>query len=295
MSHPPDFADLARLYPFFAPFVQHGGGNARRARVDFRDPRCLFALTRVLLLHDFQLRFELPAQNLCPPIPQRLAVLYWVDDLLREQQQQQQQQHARRGVDVGCGASAIFPLLGVRAFGWQFVATEVDSAAAAAARHNVELNSMQHEVEVREVTDRRQVLLGVLGAADGHFDFVVCNPPFFSHSAQAQLSPHRTSAATQSELVCEGGELTFVRQLYADSAQLRRQLGWVVAMIGKKDTLRVLRAEMAAAAQQQAGSVRRSAPCQVRTTTFEQGKQTRWGLAWTFNALLPLPSATGSA
>ena len=289
LSQPPDFAQLGRLYPFFAVFLQHRG-HGRRPTLDFRDPLAIAALTRVLLLHDFQLLFALPSQHLCPPLPQRLAVLYWLDELLSQPPSSSSAAVPRRGVDVGCGASVIFPLLGVRAFGWQFVGTEVDESAVAAARHNVQLNGLQSAIAVREVADRRQLLVGVLTADDGHFDFVICNPPFFSSPAEAQLSPHRTSAATQSELCCEGGELSFVRRLYDDSVQLRRRVDWFACMIGKRRTLTVLRAELAKQQQQQSSAARGTAPCQIRTTSFVQGKQTRWGLAWTFNPMLPQPS-----
>ena len=297
LRQPPDFVRLARLYPAFAPFVQ-STGSGRRATVDFHNPAAITALTRILLLHDFQLTFELPPQHLCPPVPQRLAVLYWVDDILSEQRQQQHWPYqspaatsapARRGIDVGCGASVIFPLLAVRSFGWQFVATEVDPAAITAAAHNIAVNQLQHAIQLRVVADRRQILVGVIGAEDGHFDCLVCNPPFFSSPAAAQLNPHRTSAATLSELCYEGGEVAFVRRLYSDSVQLRRQVDWFTCMIGAKKSWKLLRAELVRAQQQQqqSSAVRGSAPCQIRTTTFVYGKQTRWGLAWTFNTAMP--------
>ena len=306
VGSPPDFAALGRLYPFFAVFVRQRRGNGRgRPSIDFRDPLAIAALTRVLLLHDFQLRFELPPQHLCPPLPQRLAVLYWVDDLLNESNPRRPHTAAlqpastsaaptRRGIDIGCGASVIFPLLGHRAFGWHFVATEVDQSAVAAARHNVALNGLQSAIEVREVADRRRLLVGVVAADDAHFSFLVTNPPFFHSRAAAQLNPHRASAATESELCYDGGELAFVRQLYADSVHLRRRIDWFTCMLGAKESLRTLRAELVRA-QRQSSAARGAAPCQIRTTTFVQGRQTRWGLAWTFNALLPQPAATQPA
>ena len=64
-------------------------------------------------------------------------------------------------------------------------------------------------------------------------------------------------------------------------------------MIGKKETWRVMRAELVRAQQeqQQSSAARGTAPCQIRSTTFVRGKQTRWGLAWTFNTVLPLPAS----
>lgn len=35
-------------------------------------------------------------------------------------------QHAVRGLDVGTGASAIYPLLGARVYGWAFLGTDID-------------------------------------------------------------------------------------------------------------------------------------------------------------------------
>ena len=81
-----------------------------------------------------------------------------------------------RLLDVGTGASAIFPLLG-RALhsDWRWVATEADAESAAQARANVERNGWAGDVEVKEV-DGSTVVAGV----EGEFDAVVCNPPFFA-------------------------------------------------------------------------------------------------------------------
>lgn len=31
-----------------------------------------------------------------------------------------------RGLDIGTGASAIYPLLGAKVYGWAFIATDID-------------------------------------------------------------------------------------------------------------------------------------------------------------------------
>ena len=89
--------------------------------VDWKDAGAVLAVTRALLLRDFGLSFELPLRHLCPPLPQRLSYLYFVADLMEEDAGQRHR--GRRGVDVGCGASAVFPLLGARGFGYSFIAT----------------------------------------------------------------------------------------------------------------------------------------------------------------------------
>ncbi|CAN0142790.1 unnamed protein product, partial [Hapterophycus canaliculatus] len=49
----------------------------------------------------------------------------------------------RRGVDVGTGASCIYPLLGAKVAGWSFLATEIDPVSAEWADKNVRANCLQ--------------------------------------------------------------------------------------------------------------------------------------------------------
>lgn len=48
-----------------------------------------------------------------------------------------------RGVDIGTGASCIYPLLGARVAGWWFLATEIDGVSADWAEKNVRSNGLQ--------------------------------------------------------------------------------------------------------------------------------------------------------
>lgn len=125
--------------------------------IDFRDPAALRTLTEVLLKHDFQLHVPLREDRLCPPVPNRLNYVLWLQDLLAEQgrvlnaieslefellrdkhkllgKSQQEPSSKRRkyshlteadaqgqtperetnsllGLDIGTGASLIYPLL----------------------------------------------------------------------------------------------------------------------------------------------------------------------------------------
>src|SRR5690349_18717973 len=50
------------------------------------------------------------------------------------------------------------------------------------------------------------------------FDFLMCNPPFFSCPSQTGgVNPNRALNATPSELVCLGGEEAFVGRLIVES------------------------------------------------------------------------------
>jgi 23S rRNA A1618 N6-methylase RlmF len=267
-GRPPDFADLARSFPALAPHLRGGGA---RPSLHWERPAALLALTTALLKRDFGVEFALPPGHLCPPLPQRLNYLLWVADLLECPARCER----LRGVDVGTGASAIFALLGRAFLGWRVLATEVDGESVAAARELVARNGMEAAIEVRQVPERRMLLRGVLREEDGAFDFVVCNPPFFASLSEAGRNAARGTEATASELACEGGEEAFVGQMVRESAspELRDRVRWFTSMLGKKASLSPLRAALAAA-----GATR------VLDTSMRQGAQTRWALAWTFDA-----------
>ena len=198
-GNPPDIAALASQYPELQPYVVGERGFS------WRDPRAVHALTRVLLQHDFGIDMIMPSEKLCPTVTLRLNYIHFIEDLLAATPSNILQAYrviggnggggsgdgggggggggddVLRGVDVGTGASCIYPLLGVRlssngssssdvAVGagaaagaaaaaaaaaercqWSFLATEIDAASVACARANVARNGWSHLIEVRHV------------------------------------------------------------------------------------------------------------------------------------------------
>lgn len=62
LDNPPDFAQLASLYPSFKPFVFFARDG--RPRIDWTDFNATRELTRVLLLHDHRLNWYFYSSNL---------------------------------------------------------------------------------------------------------------------------------------------------------------------------------------------------------------------------------------
>ena len=291
----PDFAALARADADFATFV-------RGRQLDWSDSAALIALSRTLLLHDFGIRWELPAHSLCPTVPSRLDYLLWLQDLLRFHSATDPRRTVH-GVDIGTGASCIYPLLGHAHLGWRFVATEVDPASVEAARHNVDLNGWHDAISIRQVPRtspssdvddssmgaggaRRArhdasggggapVLAGIL-APDERFDFCMCNPPWYDESEVPRpnlaLRPDgRRCEATASELFTAGGEAGFVARLVEESATLRERVVWYTSLLGRKRSLApILRAVRTAGARH------------IRSAELRQGGTSRWVIGWSF-------------
>ncbi|KAL1503068.1 hypothetical protein AB1Y20_011134 [Prymnesium parvum] len=290
----PDFARLATLYPDFARHLSWRSSDGE-AQLDWSDPRATVALCRTLLLHDFGVRWELPEHRLCPTVPSRLNYLLWIEDLLSLERGTPAVHHAHQpscdapaaplGVDVGTGASCIYPLLGTALLGWRFIATEIDALSVQAARENVARNGWEDRIEVRAVAPAAAhsegtapaaspLLVGVLREGEtAHF--VMCNPPFFD---EAEVPKPRADGvagctAARTEQFTPGGEVGFVSRMIGESLQLRDRVTWYTSLVGRKASLAPLLREL-----------RRARATHVRTTELAQGRTSRWAVAWSFVA-----------
>lgn len=87
--------------------------------LNWRDPEALRALSSAMLAVNFGvLEWDVPPDRICPPIPVRFEYLSWVNTLLRGSNADST---AIRLVDIGTGASCVYPLIGAKAFGYVFL------------------------------------------------------------------------------------------------------------------------------------------------------------------------------
>ncbi|XP_054455539.1 RNA N6-adenosine-methyltransferase mettl16 [Anoplopoma fimbria] len=278
---PPDFAYLASKYPDFQQHVHTS--LAGRPVVNFKEPEAVRALTCTLLKEDFGLTIEIPLERLIPTVPLRLNYIHWVEDLIDGQKQ------PRRGIDIGTGASCIYPLLGATMNGWYFLATEVDDICFDYATKNVEQNNMSDLIKVVKVPQKTLLMDALKEETEIVYDFCMCNPPFFANQLEAKgvnsrnsrrPPPSSVNTGGVTEIMAEGGELEFVKRIIHDSLQLKKRLRWYSCMLGKKCSLAPLKEEL-----------RKQGVPKVTHTEFCQGRTMRWALAWSFydDVIVPSP------
>lgn len=87
---------------------------------------------------DFGLDIEIPGNKLIPTVPLRLNYILWIEDLLSISKATQ----TVKGIDIGTGASCVYPLLAAKNYGWTMLATEVDEDSVKWAKGNVHRNSL---------------------------------------------------------------------------------------------------------------------------------------------------------
>ena len=144
------------------------------------------ALTRAMLCHNFDLSLpSMPEGYLCPPVPNRLNYVLWLNHLLKQSSDEQYFKQEplpvgasqRIGIDIGCGASCIYPLLLTTdrfnptmgkcaenassecSSRWTFLATDIDEQSIESAAINVKINGLEDRIELALVPKSRRQML----------------------------------------------------------------------------------------------------------------------------------------
>jgi 23S rRNA A1618 N6-methylase RlmF len=243
----------------------------------------------------------LEEDHLCPPIPNRFFYLHWIHSELL------QKDHGTFGLDIGAGASCVYPLLAARHFRSIIFTTEIDPKAATIAKSNVNANHLNNFIHVMDVVPsyaqqhqqghtcqpggplhRAELAMEAVQqqqklSTSQPLDFVMTNPPFYDPAdqtmhARAGDGRDRTNM-TVNEGTYPGGEVGFVLDLIADSLRIispqRNNLiqptTWISSMLGKKTSLVKLQKIL----------THLMGPAHIRVTEYGPGQYTRWFLAWT--------------
>lgn len=86
---------------------------------------------------------EIPLNKLIPTIPLRFNYLLWIEDLLSISGSCE----PVKGIDIGTGASCVYPLIGAKKYKWFMLATEIDRDSFIKARENVVNNGLEDYIQ----------------------------------------------------------------------------------------------------------------------------------------------------
>ena len=179
-----DIPKLVSENEALAPFITKN--KVGEETIDFSNKDAVFALNKAILNSYFSVQhFELPEDYLIPPIPGRLDYLLYLNDLLPKSKN-------TKILDIGTGASCIYPLLGHAQFSWDFVATEYNETSLKFAKKNIKENGLEKHIELRKQYNKKHILKKVTNKED-HFAACVCNPPFFKDKNEMQKQNYRNS------------------------------------------------------------------------------------------------------
>lgn len=99
------------------------------------------------------------ANYLCPPIPGRADYIHYIADLLGKYNQSKIPTGNRiKCLDIGVGSNCVYPIIGSKEYGWNFVGSDIDAVAIQSARNMIEKNVRLTDcVEIREQTHAEDI------------------------------------------------------------------------------------------------------------------------------------------
>lgn len=269
-----NFDDLIAHHPALKEFVfvnEHGNSS-----IKFSNNLAVKELNTALLKAHYAITYwDIPENNLCPPIPGRLDYLLHIADLFQKED--------IKLLDIGTGANLIYPILASRHFKWNCTASEVDLDSLKNAQGIIDHNSNLEDLELRHQKFKTNILNNII-QPDDFFDVVVCNPPFFKNRTDAENSNRRKFDNLQlseknpqnfgglsNELWYKGGEVAFVKKMAEESLQFKDKVHWFTAIVSQKENLKNIKR-----------TINKTNPSEVKIIEMEQGnKQSRF-IAWTF-------------
>lgn len=271
MAKSPELAGVVTTNP-------HG-----QTTIDFADQTAVRLLNRALLLTYYDLNFwEIPDTYLCPPIPGRVDYIHYLADLLAESNGGKiPRGRDIKALDIGTGASLVYPLTGQHEYGWDFTAVDIDSVSIASARRICQQNGL--DIRLRQQKNPEDIFAGVI-ADDDIFHVTMCNPPFHASLDQADKGTRRKwrnlgkGDSTQlnfggqnAELWCPGGEIGFIATMIEQSMDVAEKCLWFTCLVSKKDNLKPL-----------SRLLNRAQVAESRIVDMAQGQKESRFIAWTY-------------
>ncbi len=295
-----DFNALCTANPALKPYlVNKKDGNES---IDYANNNAVKQLNLALLKQFYGIDFwDIPEGFLCPPIPGRVDYLHYLADILKQSYGNKPAPGNKvKVLDVGTGASCIYPILGNRSYQWQFVASDIDPQSIKNATQILDKNTgLREAIDCRLQPNANHTFTDIIKTGEC-FDLTVCNPPFHESLEQGQQGSlqkwqnlNKTGNSQNSakskeavklkeavrlnfggqkaELWCKGGELRFVSNMIKESRRFKSQVLWFSCLVSKKDNLKALKF-----------ALKKVNAEQVQVVKMHQGNKITRFLAWSF-------------
>lgn len=282
-----DFKQLIDSFPSLASFVKPNIKGEES--INFSDAEAVIALNKALLLNQYDIRhWDIPEGYACPPIPARADYIHHMADFLcRNNYGKIPKGEQIKCLDIGLGASCIYPIIGNKEYGWSMIGSDIDPVAIESASQIVESNpALKGKVICKLQTNAKDYFYGII-RKDELIDLSICHPPFYASAREAEAGtrgktlpqiPDPNQEATPNmmddqnhEWWCDGGEEKFVRNMVLQSKKFASNCFCFSTLVSKESNLR---------------SVYRTLE-QVEafgweTISMGQGSKSSWIVVWTF-------------
>jgi 23S rRNA (adenine1618-N6)-methyltransferase len=288
-----DFDLLQNKYPAIIPYIITTKDG--KQSINFADPKAVKILNTALLFTHYQIKYwHFSDEHLCPAIPGRVDYIHYLNDLLDKE-----------GIknptilDIGTGASVIYPLLGQTVAKWKFVATDITQKTLEQAQKIIKTNKLDKFIKLRHQTDKSAIFKGIIKKTDS-FAASMCNPPFYSSLEEANKAtsqklkglakskktdiaqdngliekkiqkPQRNFSGKNNELWYKGGEKAFVHNYLYESSFYKDKVNWFSILVSNKKNIKSMQL-----------SLEKLGATSIKTIPMQHGNKITRIVAWTF-------------
>jgi 23S rRNA (adenine1618-N6)-methyltransferase len=276
-----DFARLVAQTPELEAFTIRN--PIGQTTIDFQDVTAVRMLNRALLKTHYNIDFwDIPSGYLCPPIPGRVDYIHHLADLLADSYNLDIPRGRNiKVLDIGTGASLVYPLTGQSEYGWHFTGVDIDAVALRSAKQIYQSNNL--DISLRRQAIAENIFVGAIKPHD-FFHLTMCNPPFHASIEQATKGTQRkwvnlgqgpskklNFGGQNAELSCPGGEIKFIARMVEQSIEFADQCLWFTSLVSKKDNLQPLRRILM-----------KARVADFKVVEMAQGQKTSRFIAWTY-------------
>ena len=274
-----DFEVLSKNIPQLKEYIRK---NPRgEDTIDFSDNEAVILLNKALLKTFYNIdNWDIPKSFLVPPIPGRADYIHYIAELLEKKDNV-------KVLDIGTGANCIYPIIGSQSYGWNFVASDIDSKSIENAQKIIDANkNLKDKIILKLQKNSDNIFEGIIDKTD-RFDLTMCNPPFHS-SLEAAIKANERKVSNlnkgnkeikkgfnfggqKAELWCNGGELLFLKKMAKESVKFSSQVNWFTSLVSDKDNIKPL-----------GKLLEKLGAKEVKVLEMSQGQKISRVLAWKF-------------
>lgn len=243
-----DFNELTKVCPELKKFVK--ANKFGITSIDFSNPKGVKTLNKAILLLQYNIKsWNIPSDYLVPPIPGRADYIHYVASELLPN---------KVGskiivLDIGTGASLIYPIIGSQEYGWRFIAAEIDPNSINSCQNILNNNAHLKNIELRLQKNPRDTFFGIVQSKE-KIQLSICNPPFHSSIEDARKgtlrkinnlgkgikvkSPKLNFGGSGAELVTDGGEKKFICNMIRQSKRFSDNIEWFSSLVSKETNVK---------------------------------------------------------
>ena len=274
--HGYDFEKLCAENPDLSTFVFENKYNTKT--IDFANPKAVKVLNAVLLKSYYTVTdWDFPEENLCPPIPGRVDYIHHLNDLLNDSGII----NNTRILDVGTGATCIYPILGHVLFNWSFLGSDIDASSLENSKAIINKNNFEASIELYHQEDETIILNKDF--FKNTFSASMCNPPFYASQYEAVEAnarklkglgidkTARNFGGVQNELWYKGGEKAFLHNYLYQSSLFKNDCYWYTSLVSKKENIISMET-----------SLKKLGAIEIKVIPMHQGNKITRIIAWTY-------------